>query len=72
MHQIGVEGEYILGVDISSERSDQLTLIAFLDKLEDLTMKFENVITDTGFIRFLLREKKNIKVEFILLCLVQH
>ena len=32
--QIGVEGEYIVGVDVSSERSDQLTLIPFLDKLE--------------------------------------
>ena len=28
--QIGVEGEYIVGVDISSERSDQLTFIPFL------------------------------------------
>ena len=27
--QIGVEGEYIVGVDVSSERSDQLTLIPF-------------------------------------------
>ncbi|MCO5386085.1 MAG: hypothetical protein NHB14_10265 [Desulfosporosinus sp.] len=25
--QIGVEGEYIVGIDVSSERSDQLTLI---------------------------------------------
>ena len=32
--QIGVEGEYIVGVDISSERSDQLTFIPFLDGLE--------------------------------------
>ncbi len=42
--QIGVEGEYIVGVDVSSERSDQLTLIPFLDKLEKgLPIKFENV-----------------------------
>jgi len=48
--QIGVEGEYIVGVDISSERSDQLTLIPFLDKLEEeLPMKFENVIADAGY-----------------------
>ena len=48
--QIGVEGEYIVGVDVSSERSDQLTLIPFLDKLdEDLPMKFENVIADAGY-----------------------
>ena len=32
--QIGVEGEYIVGVDVSSERSDQLTLIPFLYKLK--------------------------------------
>ena len=48
--QIGVEGEYIVGVDVSSERSDQLTLIPFLDKLEkDLPKKFENVIDDAGY-----------------------
>ena len=48
--QIGVEGEYIVGVDVSSERSDQLTLIPFLDKLEkDLPEKFENVIADAGY-----------------------
>ena len=48
--QIGVEGEYIVGVDVSSERSDQLTLIPFLDKLEEeLPMKFENVIADAGY-----------------------
>ena len=48
--QIGVEGEYIVGVDVSSERSDQLTLIPFLDKLEkDLPKKFENVIADAGY-----------------------
>lgn len=48
--QIGVEAEYIVGVDISSERSDQLTLIPFLDKLEkNLPTKFENVVTDSGY-----------------------
>ncbi len=48
--QIGVEGEYIVGVDVSSERSDQLTLIPFLDKLEKgLPIKFENVIADAGY-----------------------
>lgn len=48
--QIGVEGEYIVGVAISSEPSDQLTLIQFLDKLgEDLPVKFENVIADAGY-----------------------
>lgn len=48
--QIGVEGEYIVGVDISSERSDQLTLIPFLDKLsEKLPQKFSNVVADAGY-----------------------
>lgn len=48
--QIGVEGEYIVGVDVSSERSDQLTLIPFLDKLEkELPKKFKNVIADAGY-----------------------
>ena len=41
--QIGVEGEYIVGVDVSSERADQLTFIPFLNKLEnDLPEKFKN------------------------------
>jgi transposase len=48
--QIGVEGEYIVGVDISSERSDQLTLIPFLENLsEQLPKQFENVIADAGY-----------------------
>jgi len=48
--QIGVESEYIVGVDISSERSDQLTLIPFLEKLnEHLPKKYENVVADAGY-----------------------
>lgn len=48
--QIGVEGEYIVGVDVSSERADQLTFIPFLNKLEnDLPEKFKNVIADAGY-----------------------
>lgn len=48
--QIGVEGEYVVGVDISSERSDQLTLIPFLKKLDKgLPKKFKNVIADAGY-----------------------
>ena len=48
--QIGVEGEYIVGVDVSSERADQLTFIPFLNKLEnDLPEKFKNVIADDGY-----------------------
>ena len=53
--QIGVEGEYIVGVDISSERSDQLTFIPFLNKLgESLPAKYENIIADAGYIYFFL------------------
>ena len=48
--QIGVEAEYIVGVDISSERSDQLTLIPFLDKLnEKLPRRYKNVVADAGY-----------------------
>jgi len=48
--QIGVEGEYIVGLDISSERSDQLTFIPFLEKLsKNLTQKFDNVVADAGY-----------------------
>lgn len=48
--QIGVEGEYIVGVDISSERSDQRTFIPFLDRLEkNLNQKYESVTADAGY-----------------------
>lgn len=48
--QIGVENEYIVGLDISSERSDQLALKPFLEKLsEKLPQKFENVVADAGY-----------------------
>lgn len=48
--QIAVESEYIVGVDISSERSDQRRLIPFLKKLEkDLKQKFSNVVADSGY-----------------------
>lgn len=48
--QIGVEGEYVVGMDIFSERSDQLTLIPFLDNLsEKLPKTYENIIADAGY-----------------------
>jgi transposase len=48
--QIGVEAEYIVGVDISSERSDQLTLIPFLEKMrKSYPSQFKNVIADAGY-----------------------
>ena len=40
----------IVGIDVSSRRSDQLTLIPFLYKLEEgLNIKYENVIADAGY-----------------------
>lgn len=48
--QIAVEGEYIVGLDISSERSDQLTLIQFLEKLgESLQAKYKHVVADADY-----------------------
>ncbi len=48
--QIAVESEYIVGVLISSERSDQLTLKPFLKNLEDnLGRKFSNIVADAGY-----------------------
>lgn len=48
--QIGVEGEYIVGVDIFNERSDQLTLIPFLKNLESkLPKKYKNIVADAGY-----------------------
>jgi transposase len=48
--QIAVEGEYIVGLDISSERSDQLTFIPFLEKLnENLPQKITNIVADAGY-----------------------
>lgn len=48
--QIGVENEYIIAMDIYSERSDQLTLIPFLDGLEKkLNIKYSNIVADAGY-----------------------
>ena len=48
--QIGIESEFIVSVDVSSERSDQLTLIPFLDRLEsNLNAKYESVTADAGY-----------------------
>jgi len=47
---LGVEGEYIVGADISSERSDQLTLLPLLERIEAGTGKrHKNVTGDAGF-----------------------
>lgn len=48
--QIGVEGEYIVGLDIFSQRSDQLTLIPFLKNLKSkLHKKYKNIVADAGY-----------------------
>ena len=48
--QLGVEGEYITGIHISSERSDQLTLIPLLDTMEsNLGQAYSDVTADAGY-----------------------
>lgn len=48
--QIGVESEYIVGVDIFQDRSDIATLIPFLKNVESkLGHRFENIIADSGY-----------------------
>ncbi len=48
--QIAVEAEYIVGLDISSERSDQLTLIPLLMQMENNTGKqYKDVTADAGY-----------------------
>jgi transposase len=49
--QLGVSGEYIVGVDISSERSDTQTLIPLLDRMETGMggKRFEAVTADAGY-----------------------
>lgn len=47
---LGVEGEYIVGVNISSERSDQLTLIPLLEKIsENIGTTYETTTLDAGY-----------------------
>lgn len=49
--QIGVEAEYIIGVDVSSERNDVNTLVPFLKRLEGLydQKQFQNITADAGY-----------------------
>jgi hypothetical protein len=48
--QLGVEGEYITGVLVSSERSDQLTLIPLLESMTvHLGTSYEDVTADAGY-----------------------
>lgn len=48
--QMGVEGEYITGVTIGSERSDQLMLIDLLENINEQTGSYyEDVTVDAGY-----------------------
>ena len=47
--QFGVEGEYITGVSVSSERSDQLTLIPFMENLRSHGIEYRDVTADAGY-----------------------
>ena len=47
--QFAVEGEYITGVDVSSERSDQLTLIPLLQRMENNGIVYQDVTCDAGY-----------------------
>lgn len=45
-----LEGEYITGVLVSSERSDQLTLIALLESMEaHLGKRYADITADAGY-----------------------
>ena len=48
--QFGVEGEYIVGVYVSSDRTDYATLIPLLDKIENnLSHRYKSVTADAGY-----------------------
>ena len=47
--QLGVEGEYIVGVNVSGERSDQLTLIPFMEGLKEHGIEYQDVTADAGY-----------------------
>jgi transposase len=48
--QLGVEGDYIVGVDLSSERSDELTLLPLLERMDKgLGQRHKAVTTDAGY-----------------------
>jgi transposase len=48
--QLGVEGGYIVGADISSERSDHQALLPLLDRMEKgIGRRHKNVTADAGY-----------------------
>ena len=47
--QFGVEGEYITGVLVSSERSNQLTLSPLMEKMRGYGAEYRDVMADAGY-----------------------
>lgn len=47
--QFGIEGEYITGVTVSADRSDQLTLIPFMEKQRQNGIVYKDVTADAGY-----------------------
>ncbi|HWS30631.1 MAG TPA: IS1182 family transposase, partial [Clostridia bacterium] len=48
--QLGVEGEYIVGAHICSDRSDELALLSLLERMEaGCGMRHESVTADAGY-----------------------
>lgn len=48
--QIGVEGEYVTGVEVFQDRSDTTTLIPFLENMKvHLNTGYQNIIADSGY-----------------------
>lgn len=48
--QVAVESEYIVGIDVSAERSDVNTLIPFLNRLKrNYGRTFSNIVADAGY-----------------------
>ena len=47
--QFGVEGEYITGILVSSERSNQLTLIPLMEKMQGYGANYKDVTADAGY-----------------------
>ena len=47
--QIGVDSEYIVNMGIFSERSDQLTLIPFLEDTKEKIGKYKEIVADAGY-----------------------
>lgn len=47
--QLAVENEYITGLQLSSERTDQLTLIPLLEDLKQKGIVYEDVTADAGY-----------------------